>query len=137
MRGDVLCHPTSAEMSCPTLLQEKYLIQCAKTETSQPNVFMWGYLVSGNVFAGFGAWYGNIHMLTTAFIMVCGIRIHEESSSRKWAGFGEIIRKFESAENNPETQRSGFRFCTMHVNHTSDKIRSQRIPIISQATLCS
>lgn len=79
---------------------EQYLIDCARSPAAnqQSNSYMWGYLLGGTLFAGFGAFHESIAMLLTAFAVVCGFRIYEHRFQSRWTPhWRTIISKFEAA----------------------------------------
>lgn len=79
---------------------EQYLINCVKSPTASASAstFMWGYIVTGALIAGFSAWHENLLMMLSAFIVVCGFRVYEERFQSKWTPLWKsIIEKFETA----------------------------------------
>lgn len=59
---------------------------------------MWSYIIGGAVIAGFAAYYENVVMVLTAFVIVCGFRIYEERFQSKWLPiWRSIIDKYEAA----------------------------------------
>lgn len=78
--------------------EEQYLIDSAKLEKGGPNIFMWGYMASCCLLAGFAAFYGNTLMMACAFVVICGFRIYEERHQARWSPvFLAIINKYEAA----------------------------------------
>ncbi len=79
---------------------EQYLINFAKSRkaSSQPNPYIWGYLVGGTAVAGFGAYHDNVPVMATTFVVVCGLRIHEELFQSRWLPlWRSIITNYEAA----------------------------------------
>lgn len=79
---------------------EQYLINCIKSPKAMDNssAYMWGYLGSGILIAGFAAYHDNALMMLTSFAIVCGFRIHEERYQSRWLPlWRSIIAKYEAA----------------------------------------
>jgi len=86
---------------------EEFLIKFVKSPTAgmQSNSYMWSYILGGMALAGFAAYYENVWMLLSAFIVVCGFRIYEEWYQRRWLPlWGSIINKYEAALIDPKTE---------------------------------
>ena len=78
--------------------EEQYLIDSAKVDKGGLNTFMWGYMASGLLLAGFAGFYGNTLMMASAFVVICGFRIYEERHQSRWSPvFLAIINKYEAA----------------------------------------
>jgi hypothetical protein len=78
---------------------EQYLITGVKSPKASGawNSYMWGYLLGCAIIAGFGAYYSSIPMMLTAFVVVCGFRIYEDSAQAKWETvWRSIIAKYEA-----------------------------------------
>jgi hypothetical protein len=79
---------------------EQYLLSFVQTTHSvhQNNPFMWSYLLSGLLLAGFAAYNESTLMLLSAFLVVCGFRVYEEQSQARWIPiWRSIIEKYENA----------------------------------------
>jgi hypothetical protein len=78
--------------------EERYLINYVRAEKTASNSYMFTYLVSGLVLAGFGAYTGSTTMMMSAFLVVCGFRVYEEMHGSKWTPvWRSIILKYEQA----------------------------------------
>lgn len=79
--------------------EEQYLINTLKSQiASGSNSYMWGYLSSGILLAGFAVYWENLLMLASAFAIVCGFRIYEDRFQSKWTPhWRTIIEKYENA----------------------------------------
>jgi hypothetical protein len=79
---------------------EQYLIHSAKAPSvlRASNTYMWTYLASSCILAGFAAYHGLVPMMLSAFIVLCGFRIYEESYTRKWEAVTRtVLMKYEAA----------------------------------------
>jgi len=79
---------------------ERYLINYVKSPNASDGAisYVWGYLLGGAALSGFGAYYGSIPMMLTAFVVICGFRIYEERFQTKWTPlWRSIIVKFEAS----------------------------------------
>ncbi len=79
---------------------ELYLINGVKS-TSVVNVnrlYMWTYVISCIIMAGFAAYLGSIPMMGATFVVLCGFRIYEERDHMKWIPiWRSVIEKYEAA----------------------------------------
>jgi hypothetical protein len=79
---------------------EQYLINCVKSPTASTSAsaYMWGYIVTGALIAGFSAWKEDTLLMLCAFVIVCGFRVYEERFQAKWVPLWKsIIEKYEYA----------------------------------------
>lgn len=77
--------------------EEQYLIGSLKVGNSS-NTYMWSYLINGFFFALIAAYHENVPLLMCVFLVVCGFRIYEEYSGKKWGPmYQSIIEKYETA----------------------------------------
>lgn len=79
---------------------EQYLINYVKSTSAAggSGAYMWTYVISGALIAGFAAYYGSIPMMVAAFVVVCGFRVYEERfQSRCMPMWRSIIAKYEAA----------------------------------------
>lgn len=91
---------------------EQYLIRFVQSTTAarQYNSYMWGYLTTGLVLAGFAAYNDSVLMLLSAFVVVCGFRVYEERFQSRWTPvWRSIIEKYEAAIRQTETAVPGDR----------------------------
>lgn len=94
-------------MPMPTFTgEEQYVISVMRGDVKDTGAFMWTYLLSAGAIAAFAAYYENIWMMLSAFIVLCGVRIYEEWWGLKWRPVSRsIIVKYEAAcTGEPETQ---------------------------------
>ena len=86
-------------MPMPTFTrEEEYLVAAIRSESKGMQAFMWSYVLSGLALAGFAAFYGNVWMMFSAFVVVCGFRVYEEWWQEKWKPiFRSIILKYDEA----------------------------------------
>ena len=88
-------------MSLPDFTNDElYLFNSIKSQkaSGSSNPFMWSYVISGVAIAGFAAYYGNVLVMLSAFVVVCGFRIYEERYQAKWTPlWRSIFEKYEAA----------------------------------------
>ncbi|MEN1681466.1 MAG: hypothetical protein AAGJ46_17940 [Planctomycetota bacterium] len=88
-------------MSLPDFTSdEQYLISAAKADSQGRfgNTYMWSYIVSTALIAGFAAYNESVLMLASAFVVVCGFRVYEETWQARWGPMWKsIIEKYERA----------------------------------------
>ncbi len=80
--------------------EERYLIESIKSRDSASvlNSNAWSYVICSALIAGSAAYYGDIAMMTIAFVIICGYRFYEWKQQQKWDPiWRSIIEKFESA----------------------------------------
>jgi hypothetical protein len=78
--------------------EEEYLISLLRGDIQESSAFMWSYLLPGLALAGFAAVYDSVWMVLSAFVVVCGFRVYEESFAKKWKPtYRSIILKYEEA----------------------------------------
>jgi hypothetical protein len=88
--------------------EEQYLVSVMRGDVKDTSAFMWTYLLTGALIAGFAAYYENIWMMLSAFVVLCGVRIYEERWQLKWRPVTRsVILKYEAAcAGVPEPQTS-------------------------------
>lgn len=80
--------------------EEEYCISALRGDIPESAAFMWSYILPGLVLAGFAAYYDSVLMVLSAFVVVCGFRIYEESFAAKWKPlYRSVILKCEEAVN--------------------------------------
>lgn len=78
---------------------ELYVINYMKSRMASAwSPHEWSYLLTGVVLCALGAYYESIPFLVCAFIVVCGFRVSEDLSQRKWLPvWRSIFEKYEAA----------------------------------------
>ncbi|QDU46981.1 hypothetical protein Mal52_55090 [Symmachiella dynata] len=78
--------------------QEQVLIDWVKVSSGDSSSYMWTYLVTTAIIAGFAVYFESIVMLVCAFVIVGFFRIKEEHAQKRWAPiWTSILTKYEEA----------------------------------------